>query len=267
MSIEIERIAAPSPEDFEREYVMRSRPVIITGIVDRWRASSTWSLAYLRERIGHRRVPTTVLRDGVKVDKREMLVAEVLDHTEHPRGPERYYIADIYMSRVPELLADVEDAPYFGDFIRESFQRFRVVFIGHQSTTSLHHHVSNQALSCQVVGKKRFLLYHPSQTRYLYPGLKNFSDIDPLNPDLKKFPKFERARPLDLTLNAGEMLFIPTQWWHWVQSDEFGITVLYNYPSPLRTWHFPRPGLESLFMHAYLKWRYPYIHGPGKYFH
>ena len=56
-----------------------------------------------------------------------------------------------------------------------------------------------------------------------------------LNPDFEKFPLFGEATPLRCRIERGEFLFIPSYWWHEVQSypekDEginIAVTFLYK---------------------------------------
>ena len=48
-----------------------------------------------------------------------------------------------------------------------------------------------------------------------YIGL-NFSPIDAFDPDLKIYKKFSEARALEFDQLPGEMLLIPTGWFHQV---------------------------------------------------
>lgn len=38
--------------------------------------------------------------------------------------------------------------------------------------------------------------------------------VDPANPDLRRFPRFKHARPLQVTLKRGDMLYLPALWFH-----------------------------------------------------
>lgn len=80
-------------------------------------------------------------------------------------------------------------------------------------------------LLIQVVGKKRVVLFPPSDAPYLYlTGDKSrVTDID--SPDLDLFPLFPRARRLEVVLQPGEVLFIPALWFHNVTALEFGVAV------------------------------------------
>ena len=43
--------------------------------------------------------------------------------------------------------------------------------------------------------------------------------IDPLNPDLEKYPDFAKVRKLEVRVRAGECLYLPSLWFHHVQQS------------------------------------------------
>ena len=43
--------------------------------------------------------------------------------------------------------------------------------------------------------------------------------MDPLNPDLDKYPTYAKARPLTVKVSAGQMLYLPSLWFHHVQQS------------------------------------------------
>lgn len=51
------------------------------------------------------------------------------------------------------------------------------------------------------------------------------SKVDPLKPDLEKYPNFTKATMYECYLEPGEMLFIPSKWWHHVTSLEKSFSV------------------------------------------
>ncbi|XP_072902245.1 HSPB1-associated protein 1 homolog isoform X4 [Hemitrygon akajei] len=79
-------------------------------------------------------------------------------------------------------------------------------------------------LVLQVQGRKRWHLFPPEDTCFLYPTRipyeesSVFSSVNVVNPDLKHFPRFRRARPYVVNLCPGEVLFVPRHWWHYVES-------------------------------------------------
>ncbi|XP_008706378.1 HSPB1-associated protein 1 [Ursus maritimus] len=85
----------------------------------------------------------------------------------------------------------------------------------------------------QVQGRKRWHLFPPEDTPFLYPTRipyeesSIFSKINVVNPDLKRFPQFCKARRHMVTLNPGQVLFVPRHWWHYVESTD-PVTVSIN---------------------------------------
>ncbi|KAM3607520.1 uncharacterized protein V6R79_009149 [Siganus canaliculatus] len=88
-------------------------------------------------------------------------------------------------------------------------------------------------LVLQIQGRKRWHLFPPQDTVNLYPTRipyeesSVFSQVDVLHPDLKKFPAFQRARAHVVTLQPGQVLFVPRHWWHYVESVD-PVTVSVN---------------------------------------
>jgi ribosomal protein L16 Arg81 hydroxylase len=84
-------------------------------------------------------------------------------------------------------------------------------------------------LFCQVVGSKYIRLYHPNESEKLYPKsdlLSNTSEITKIdNVDEEKFPLFDSAKYVECILKEGEMLFLPKNYWHYVESLELSFSV------------------------------------------
>ncbi|VTJ63377.1 Hypothetical predicted protein [Marmota monax] len=85
----------------------------------------------------------------------------------------------------------------------------------------------------QVQGRKRWHLFPPEDTPFLYPTRipyeesSVFSKINVVNPDLKRFPQFQKARRHTVTLSPRQVLFVPRHWWHYVESID-PVTVSIN---------------------------------------
>ncbi|XP_074857161.1 HSPB1-associated protein 1 isoform X2 [Carettochelys insculpta] len=88
-------------------------------------------------------------------------------------------------------------------------------------------------LVLQIQGRKRWHLFPPGDTTFLYPTRipyeesSIFSKVSVVNPDLKHFPKFRKAQAHVVTLDPGQVLFVPRHWWHYVESVD-PITVSIN---------------------------------------
>lgn len=72
-------------------------------------------------------------------------------------------------------------------------------------------------------GERRYVLAHPKQCGdmalfpYGHPSARH-SAVDWANPDLENYPEFEKARGNEVVLQAGDSLFLPSLWFHYIVS-------------------------------------------------
>ncbi|GFO26854.1 Jmjc domain-containing protein 7 [Plakobranchus ocellatus] len=122
-----------------------------------------------------------------------------------------------------------------------------------KAVTSMHRdHYEN--LYCVVSGEKTFILHPPTDLPYIpyetyrsavykegpigsFAVISDEKDsevpwvaIDPLKPDLKRYPQYAQAQPpLIVTVHAGQMLYLPSLWFHHVRQSQACIAVNYWY--------------------------------------
>ena len=115
------------------------------------------------------------------------------------------------------LLADETRTPFVPRRWRRWFELFacRSTCAGfpflHRDACCVH------AASYQIQGRKRFTLFPPTDGAHVYASLTgNRSTIEDVDaPDVfEKYPNFTRARRLTVDVEAGEILFVPSNWWH-----------------------------------------------------
>ena len=99
--------------------------------------------------------------------------------------------------------------------------------------TPLHYDATSNFL-CQLCGRKRLLLFMPSQSAKLYMYPTNhpayaFSMVDVEKPDLKRFPSFANVKGLECILEPGECLWMPSYVWHYVKQFEGDETLSLNF--------------------------------------
>ena len=91
-------------------------------------------------------------------------------------------------------------------------------FGGENSKVFMHYDIDfANILHFHFHGKKRCIIYPPSQTKYLYKvphALISREDIDFNNPDFEKFPVLKKAKGYVTELKHGEALYMPEGYWH-----------------------------------------------------
>ena len=250
---EVPRIHRPALEEFTQHWLLEGRPVVITGGMEGWEAPRKWTPHYLREQCGDNEVPVRKLSSERKAVFKRMRLREYLDQLlDSPEASRNGSISEVPLRQVlRQVERDLGPSPYRHMPVGEL-----AVMMGRRSYAPLHFHGSTDALSSQIIGTKRFVLFDPAQPASLYPrawydpGSYNFSflDLDTNNlVDPTRFPDFENLVGLECTLQAGESLFIPVHWWHTVYgNDDFNILLVDFFDAPLRRWRFPFPGVRSL---------------------
>ena len=109
-------------------------------------------------------------------------------------------------------------------------------WLGNQTRVAAHFDFPDN-VACVAAGRRRFTLFPPEQVENLYvgpldktPSGQSISAVDLKNPDFARFPKFRDALDAAVTyeLEAGDAIFIPSMWWHNVESlSDFNLLVNY----------------------------------------
>jgi len=96
--------------------------------------------------------------------------------------------------------------------------------------TGLHYDIEKHNLLGQVRGQKKVTLISPDQSAGVYPSSvwdksAVASKVDLWSPNLTKFPAFGSVRPVHVTILPGDLLYVPEDWWHAVESLEESISI------------------------------------------
>lgn len=249
---EIESIVAPDAATYVRDIVPRHRPVVMRGLVAHWpivaagKAGARAIAAYLKTIDSG--VPTTLFCASPASKGRFFYSPDMrgLNFTTRP----------ISLSDLADMLVDLlgtEDPPglYAGATpASQSATDFDTtnplplptpggearIWVGNATQTATHYDGSHN-VACVVGGTRRFILFPPEQVANLYvgpvdrtPAGQPVSMVDPLAPDLARYPRFAEAwkHALQAELGPGDALFIPSLWWHHVRSTE-DLNVMVNY--------------------------------------
>jgi hypothetical protein len=144
---------------------------------------------------------------------------KLIAHTEDPNPPTMY-------------MGSTEINKWFPGYNKQNnasidhLNPLTTVWIGNRTKIAAHYDFPNN-LACCVVGKRKFTLFPPEQLSNLYvgpmafsPGGQDISLVDFDQPDLVKYPRFEQAVAAAQVaeLEAGDALFMPSMWWHHVES-------------------------------------------------
>ncbi len=218
----LERRDRISYEEFERDYLRRNRPVILTGCMNNWPALGKWSPEFFKS--AHGSAPVSVAgQDRSLGEFIDMVLAS---------SPEKpcLYLKDAVVRRIgTDLLRDIEPfLPYcFPNWllgfcmpraVRHHVNSAQIeLFIGGFGTRlgEMHYdYIHTHTFLCQIFGRKQFTLFAPEDTPYLYATANQSAVKNPEQVDLERYPLFARATPYRFVQEPGEAVFLPSGWWH-----------------------------------------------------
>lgn len=229
----LERLFLPSEDRFAA-LRRRAVPLLLDGLAAECTGRIDWSLDHLKDRFGDRTVSTIPTDDGrLRSDARSgvqfetVRLGDYLDRLACGQRPASYLAAPGEMW-LPELVAELQRPVY----CRNAPWHNTRLWISPPSTSAPLHRDVAENFFFQLVGRKRFYLYAPAATPWLYShafrsALPNYSRFDPERPDYVRFPLSQRVEPLEVVLEPGDALYLPSRWWH--QTRSLDVSVSFNF--------------------------------------
>ncbi|GAA0162594.1 protein modifying enzyme [Lithospermum erythrorhizon] len=251
-----------SYSDFGDKYLARNEPVVLTGLMEDWRACHDWvsdsgkpNLDFLSTHFGNSKVQyqvadcrTRKLTDQKRV---EMSVSDFVGQWgDDIKGNALLYLKDWHF--VKEYLDyNAYNAPLFfrddwlnfyldnyhmhthPDPINEiSCSDYRFVYMGAKGTwTPLHADVfRSYSWSANVCGRKKWYFLSPSQHTFVFDRYMKNSVYDIFEEVNEKiFPHFKKAIWWECTQEENEIIFVPSGWFHQVLNLDDAISINHNW--------------------------------------
>jgi lysine-specific demethylase 8 len=227
--IQVDRVAGLAPGDFRARYLAEGIPVILDKAAARWACSHAWTFENLKRRYGDQTIKLAHhkgLSDHDFIYERELSeelnFGEFLDQAVH--GGTKYARFSPILEKFPELLDDLDHS-----FLREMPGKLSLgttfeAFIGGRKTFTPLHNAPTPFFFVNVCGVKRWALIPNHYLPVLDPeadGMSiNHSAADVSKPDDQRFPGFESVDRMEAVLEPGDVLFLPSWFWHSVQNEE-----------------------------------------------
>lgn len=227
----IPKVAGLNKKEFDDRYLYSHSPVVMTDLVQEWPAFSKWTPDFFKNVHGNNQVKIydqSYAQAGSSYMKstKEIPFSEYIESLLEKNIDMRIFLYNI-IKEIPELKLDL-NLPRIVDKMDE---RFVFLFFGCKgSVTPLHFDIDMaHVLHTNLYGRKRWVLFAPSESRNLYHHpmtVRSYVDVN--NPDLNKFPRMKDIQEgYEVILERGETLFIPSGYWHLVEYPEssFGLSM------------------------------------------
>ena len=248
----IRELAGAPADAMSDERLRDTQPWVQRGLVAHWpmvqaaRRSNADAMAYLRST--WRGAPVGMLLappqaqgrffyddtlTGMNFRREKAPLDVILDALERmadePQAPSLYVGSTTVDTCLPPFRAEREVVLGARDALAS-------IWLGNRSRIAAHFDLPDN-VACVVAGRRRFTLFPPEQLANLYvgpldvtPAGQAVSLVDFAAPDLERFPRFAEAlkHAQAVELEPGDAVFIPSMWWHHVESLS-PFNVLINY--------------------------------------
>lgn len=249
---------------FHRDWISQNRPVIFRNALSDWPALEKWQDShYLLEKLNKRTVQVAVTPDGyadsinsdanlfVMPYEESMSFRDFIEKLDHPIDSKVYYIQrqnSNLLEEMSELNSDIHELSWASEAFGKTPDAVNFWMGDGRAVTSTHKDPYENIYGV-IKGHKDITLFPPTDLPWLRYKLctqavyneklevetKEESTpipwiaVDPLKPDLEKYPEYKNAHPLKLRLNAGDVLYLPSLWFHHLRQSHGCIAVNFWY--------------------------------------
>lgn len=222
-----------NPKVFRQVFLNKGKPVLIKNGAKNWKAFEKWDFDFFKNNYGHHPVLLTNHKNlGDDNDQRTELtdLANIIDGLS--LGSKKYARFNPLLDVHPVLKNDL-DRTWLNKIMKLGLKNHHVLFIGNQGTKTNIHNAGNENIFVEIRGKKRWLLWNQNATYFLNPevnrGPAKASNINPREPNQAVF---ERIPYYECILEPGDIIFIPSYLWHYVENITPTIGVGIRWLSP-----------------------------------
>ena len=230
----IDRRSNLSYDEFIEKYEKPNIPVILTDVVRKWPAMEKWK---------HREYLAEAFQGlHVIVGDAPMRFDSFLKYCDTNNDELPLYLFDkTFATKAPRLGDDYSVPDYFAEdlfcVLEDKRPDYKWLIMGAIKSGSSFHKDPNatSAWNAVITGSKKWLMYPPHITP---PGVQPHG-VDVASPLslMEWFVNFydhkvvQGVSPLECTVHAGDLLFVPSGWWHIAMNLEETIAITQNFCS------------------------------------
>ena len=235
----VPRMENPDPREFKARYLRKGIPVVLAGLAKRWPCYGKWTPEWFAQTYPD--YPLILTTDqhqdrGGQISRTSM--AEYVDAIAN--GDLRYARVQKILHDHPEVAADIDLQDLKRFKRRRDFHVAMQFFFGPTSSHTVVHCAFVNNLFVQAYGTKDWVIYPARYVQLFMPPVDRMptfrSDAEYASPE-EKIELFSRLQRWTVQLQAGDVLFNPAFYWHYVSNASTTISVrnaLWSLSSALR---------------------------------
>jgi hypothetical protein len=241
-----------SGQNFSQNHLDKGFPVIFRGLTASWPACGRWSADYFSQLSPTLVVPVkTYASNSINVQSIPIgAYAQLIKEMENSTASSLPYCHDVALfEQIPELINECPfDATFLPNWYQRKWWRYAQFFIGPKaSLTPLHFDtLLTHNLFFQITGRKRFTLYSPRDLLHCGRRGWRWFDYDPERPDYQRFPSARHTTPLQIEVEAGDVLYLPPGTLHHVRGLDESVSFNIDFHSATSVLSALRPALKGM---------------------
>lgn len=210
------------------------KPYLFKGVAKNWPAVQQWNKAFFREQYGNIVIPLVDKIPGIRDDKGRYGKINFRQYfDEIDKGNDIYLSFSRVLDNNPELLQQL-DLNWLRQFEWGAVNGEQTFFfMGEPGTKTDMHNVFAQALFIQVEGKKKWTIWSPEERIFLDPVAGRhthfYSFVNPHDEQDPRYPLLRYAKKYEIELEAGDVLWFPALFWHYVENPVSNIGVAFKW--------------------------------------
>ncbi|MBA2612070.1 MAG: cupin-like domain-containing protein [Bacteroidetes bacterium] len=229
----INNVTAINIKDFNENYLKPQKPLLIKGLANHYPAGKKWTIDYLKEYCGD--VNVEIFDNSIKNNSAsafttgdlEMKFSDYINIIAKDETSDlRIFLFNMF-KRKPGLRKDFP-CPYL---FKGILGKMGYMFFGSKNiNVRIHQDIDmSNVLLTQFHGRKRVVLISPEYSDLLYRlPFNTYSLIDLDNPDYNKYPGLHYVEADEYILEAGDALYMPSGYWHYITYLDGGFGVSYR---------------------------------------
>jgi len=229
-------------EDLIRREYLNQKPYVLKNVGSKW-AAMKWDFESIKELCGStavwayqydRNSSLSYIMQAMLLRKR-MTVSTFLNDYFQKGAAATWSLKECHeiFEDNPQMLKDVDFKSIFTG--PTDIPAWTYFWIGNpDSSIGLHSDVCEFNNLYQIIGTKKWKFYPPHDKDNLYMETKTtvegglYSPLDVFKTvDLQKYPNYAKATEYEVIIGPGDILYVPSGWWHAVYSQTATMSVNY----------------------------------------
>lgn len=226
----------------DKKEILLQTPLVFRGAAKEWSSVKNWSKDFFRDHYGA--TPVTIINNPGLIEKDKNNEFKQTNFAEYFKEAEKDKSKYLRFSRVldnnPVLLKDLDL-----DWLRQFKSKLSMgdqtfLFIGENDTKTPMHCAISHTLFIQIKGKKRWIVCAPNE-RFLTDPIADrmlyfYTNADINNPNDPKYPLIPYVKKYDIVLDEGDVLWLPSFFWHHVENLTPTIGAAFKYQNVPESW-------------------------------